>query len=75
MSRWMMPFLVGVLHGLADQEEQLQPLARREPHLVAVVGDRDAPDQLHDEVGTAFNRGQGSWIGDQDGILRSFPDP
>ena len=45
--------LVGVLHGLADGDEQLQPLPRREPVLVAVLGDGHALDQLHDEVGPA----------------------
>ena len=47
------PLLVGVLHRPADQDEQLQPLGDRELLAVAVVGDRDAADQLHDEVGPA----------------------
>ena len=42
--------LVGVLDRLADRDEQLQPLPRGEPVLVAVLGDRHALDQLHDEV-------------------------
>ena len=42
-----------VLHRLADRDEQLQPLPRREVVLVAVAGDRHALDQLHDEVGPA----------------------
>ena len=50
------PLLVGVLHGPADQDEQLQPLADRELLAVAVLGDRDAADQLHDEVGAARRR-------------------
>ena len=49
----MIPLLMGVLHRLADREEQFQPLAGRELVAVAVVGDRDALDQLHDEVGPA----------------------
>ena len=36
------PLLVGVLHGPADQDEQLQPLGDRELLAVAVLGDRDA---------------------------------
>ena len=45
--------LVGVLHRLADRDEQRQPLARREPGPVAILGDRHALDQLHHEVGAA----------------------
>ena len=53
------PLLVRVLHRLADRDEQLQPLAGRQPPLVAVLGDRDALDQLHDEVGAARVGGAG----------------
>ena len=53
------PLLVGVLHGPADQDEQLQPLGDRELLAVAVLGDRDAADQLHDEVGPARFGGPG----------------
>ena len=42
--------LVGVLDRLADGDEQLQPLPGRQVVLVAVLGDRHALDQLHDEV-------------------------
>ena len=45
----MTPFWCGVLHRLADRHEQLQPLAGRQAVVVAVLGDRDALDQLHDE--------------------------
>ena len=45
--------LVGMLHGLADVDEQLQPLARTESRFVAEFGDRHAADQLHDEVRAA----------------------
>ena len=45
--------LVGVLHRLADRDEQRQPLARRQPGPVAILGDRHALDQLHHEVGAA----------------------
>ena len=34
-------FLMGVLDGLADLAEQLQPLIRRESVAVTVIGDRD----------------------------------
>ena len=53
------PLLVGVLHGLADLHEQVQPLGDRQAVLVAIVGDRDAADQLHDEVGPAGLGGAG----------------
>jgi hypothetical protein len=51
------PLLVGVLDRLADRHEQLQPLARRQVVVVAVLGDRHAVDQLHDEVRPARFRG------------------
>ena len=47
------PLLMGVLDRLADRDEQLEPFAGRELVAVAVLGDRDALDQLHDEVGPA----------------------
>ena len=53
------PLLVGVLDRLADGDEELQPLAGRQPGLVAVIRDRDALHQLHDEVGTAGVGGAG----------------
>ena len=40
-------------------DEELQPLARRELVLVAVVGDGDAADQFHHEVGPAALGGAG----------------
>src|SRR5262249_45930343 len=43
------PLLVSVLDRLTDRDEELQALARGELGLVAVLGDRDAVDQLHDE--------------------------
>ena len=39
-----------VLDRLADRDEQLQPLPRREVVLVAVAGDRHPLDEIHDEV-------------------------
>ena len=59
MSRWMIALLVGVLHRLADRHEQLQPLARRQAVVVAVLRDRHALDQLHDEEGPAVLRRPG----------------
>ena len=38
-----------MLHGPADVDEQLQPLAVRQADFVAVVGDGDAPDEFHHE--------------------------
>jgi hypothetical protein len=46
-----------VLDRLADLHEQLQPLPRRQVVIVAVLGDRDTVDQLHDEVRSAGFRG------------------
>jgi hypothetical protein len=53
------PFLVGVLDRLADRHEQLQPLARRQAVVVAVLGDGHAVDQLHDEIRPAGFGGPG----------------
>ena len=51
------PNIARVLHRLADRAKKLQPLAGREIALVAVVGDGDALDQLHHEIGpTRFGR-------------------
>ncbi len=47
------PLLMGVLHRLADGNEQIQPLPRREVVLVAIAGDRHPFDEVHDEVGPA----------------------
>ncbi len=43
------PLLVGVLHRLADGDEQLQPGPDRKPMAVAVLGDRHPAHQLHHE--------------------------
>ena len=51
------PLLVRMLHRLADGNEQFQPLPQRELLLVAILGDRDASDELHDEEGSARGRG------------------
>jgi len=45
--------LVRVLHGLANLNEQLQPLRGRELGLIAVLRQGDAVDQFHHEVGPA----------------------
>ena len=47
------PLLVSVLDGLADGDEQLKSLARGELLVIAVLCDRDALDQFHDEIGPA----------------------
>ena len=46
----MIPLLVGMLHGLANRDGQLESLAERQPAFVAILGDRNAFDQLHHEV-------------------------
>ena len=53
------PLLVRVLHRRADLAEERQPLREAEPVLVAVVGERDALDQLHDEERPAAVGGAG----------------
>src|SRR5262245_2637710 len=46
-----------VLYRLADGKEQFESLPRRQLVLVAELGDRDSPDQLHHEVRPARRRG------------------
>jgi hypothetical protein len=41
---------VGVLHGLADRDEQLESLSRRKVVGVAILGDRNTLDEFHHEV-------------------------
>ena len=53
------PFLVGVLDGIADLDEKVQPLASGELVLVAVIGDRDAAHQFHDKEGASGVRRAG----------------
>jgi len=42
--------LVGMLHGLANLQKQLQPFPNRHLVLIAILGDRHALDQLHDKI-------------------------
>ena len=49
--------LVGVLHALADLDEQIEPLANRQRVAGAVGRDRLPPDILHNEVRAALRRG------------------
>ena len=51
--------LVGVIDGGADVAEQFEALAGVEIVLIAVVGDGDAVDQLHGEVGPPGGGGPG----------------
>ena len=53
------PFLVCVLYAKADVGEERKPLRDREPLLIAVLGDRSATYELHDEVGVAGFGGPG----------------
>jgi hypothetical protein len=53
------PFLMGVLDGIADLQEQLQPLLNGQFVLVTMRGDRCAPDELHGKVGPAGLRRPG----------------
>ena len=43
------PLLMCVLNRLANFDEQLQAIPRRQVATIAVFGDRNALDQLHDE--------------------------
>ena len=51
--------LVGVIHGLAGLDEEAQALLGREPLAIAVVGEGQAPHELHDEVGPSRLGGAG----------------
>lgn len=52
-------FLVGVLDGVADLEEESETFGHGETVAVAVFGDAQAGDQLHDEEGPAGGGGAG----------------
>ena len=52
-------FLMRVLDAFADLHEELQPFARAEPVIVAVVRDRNTGDVLHDKVRRALGRRAG----------------
>ena len=58
-SRWMTPFWCACWTPAAHAEEELEPVAQIEAVPVAVVGDRLAGHQLHDEVGKALVGGAG----------------
>ena len=53
------PFLMGVLNGGADLREELQSGACRQFLAVAIVGDGDARNVLHDKVRPAVDGGTG----------------
>ena len=55
----MTPFLMRVLHRLADAHEQLEPLFRGEVLFVAVLRDGDITNEFHDEVRASAVRGPG----------------
>jgi hypothetical protein len=44
------PFLMRVLHAVAERDEQFQPLVIRELRAIAVRGNRSPFDQFHGEV-------------------------
>ena len=54
-----MPFWCACWIAWQTGTNKLQPLARREVVVVAVRGDRNALNQLHDEIGPAGFRGPG----------------
>ena len=49
-------FLVGMLHGGAHLEEELDPLHRTQTLVIAILGDRQTAYQLHHEIGPARGR-------------------
>jgi hypothetical protein len=51
--------MVSVLDCLAHRDKQFEPFPGAELVLVTVFGDRDAPNQLHNEVWSAGLRGSG----------------
>ena len=53
------PFLVGVLHGVADRDEEPEPFRGGLFLLVAIVGDAHAAHELHDEKRPAGGGGAG----------------
>jgi hypothetical protein len=57
------PFLMRVLHRLADRDEQFQPFADGEPSLVARLGDGESLDQVHDEVRSSAARSASKGFG------------
>ena len=52
-------FLMGVLNGMTNVDEETQPLNRRQIVLIAVVRDGNAAHQFHHEVGPAGVGGAG----------------
>jgi hypothetical protein len=56
------PLLMRVLDGLADLNEQLEPLFHGQARLIAKIGDPDAADQFHHEIGAAGDRTRGQFI-------------
>ena len=44
------PLLMGVLDGVTDLDEQLQPVFGVKPLPIAILGDPGPPDQFHHEV-------------------------
>jgi len=47
------PLLMRMLHGLANHHKEIQTVVDAQTMPVAVFGDWDATDELHDEVGAA----------------------
>jgi hypothetical protein len=54
------PLLVRVLNGVADGDEEFEPLPRRQSAFIAILGNWHPLDEVHDEVRPA--RGGGSGI-------------
>ena len=52
-------FLVGVLDGFTDLNEEAQTIGKRQLSLVAILGDGKALNVFHDEVGLSAESGAG----------------
>ena len=58
-------FLVGMLHRVAHLDEQIQSLFRCQVLGIAILGDVNALDEFHDEVGTPrLRRARIQYLGD-----------
>ena len=70
---------MGVLHAVADLDEELEPLVGGKLVGVAVLGDGNARHVLHDEVGPALGRaspvedlGDGRMVHERQGLALDF---
>ena len=48
-------FLMGVLDGIANGDEEREALGGRQVFLIALFGEGYALDELHDKIGATFS--------------------